>query len=141
MIWRVPYIGRAATLALVEEAATGDRLAQVCGNLKARALLAVAAALRARVDTRGRVRRNDRLRHSVTDGINGTDGRGVREPVHARLLLNEPFRHQQDGNGISKQPEAVHVAPRLGLPAGKMVPAMMGPCYVQVAWPRHSEAR
>ena len=46
-----------ALLALVEEAATGDRLAQVCGNLKARALLAVAAALRARVDTRGRVRR------------------------------------------------------------------------------------
>ena len=47
MIRPVPYIGRPATLPIVEEAATGDRLAQVCGNLKARALLAVAAALRA----------------------------------------------------------------------------------------------
>ena len=88
MIWPVPYIGRPATLPIVEEAATGDRLAQVCGNLEPRALLAVAAALRARVDTRCRMRRNDRLRHSVTNG------RGVREPVHARLLLNEPFGHQ-----------------------------------------------
>jgi hypothetical protein len=94
MIRPVPYIGRPATLPIVEEAATGDRLAQVCGNLKPRALLAVAAALRARVDTRCRVRRNDRLRHSVTDGTNGTNGRGVREAVHVRLLLNEPFGHQ-----------------------------------------------
>jgi hypothetical protein len=94
MVRPVLYIGRPATLPIIEEAATGDRLAQVCGNLKARALLAVAAALRARVDTRCRVRRNDRFRHSVTNGTNGTNGRCVREPVHARLLLSQPFRHQ-----------------------------------------------